>query len=328
MSPGGWGETTGLCRFFRFWTTQLETKVYIDGYNFYYGRLKGTHFKWLDYYTLFNDYLLVRNGLGNPRLSNGAIKLFTAPIHDRVAIDANSVSDQQSYHTALNKRLREKIEIINGYYDVSKNSAKLVDGEKEPRDCKAVDVWKIEEKQSDVNVAVHSIYDSLIDSTIEQVVFVSNDTDILPAMSKLKEYRESTGRNLIIGLVIPRKEERTANQSLIEASDWHIPNISDLELKNSQLPNRITGGRKPSFKPNSWYEAPELIDDIYKILREALGTMNEVYKWLDKENENRPDHLPKLHLTPFQEMNTREGALRVVEHAIALREYKLKNRTS
>lgn len=306
----------------------METRVYIDGYNFYYGRLKGTHFKWLDYYTLFNDYLLLRNGVGNPRLSNGAIKFFTAPIQPRVAMDAKSVSDQQTYHSALNKYLGERIQIINGYYDVSQYNAKLVDGAKEPRECEEVKVWKIEEKQSDVNVAVHSIYDALIDPTIEQVVFVSNDTDILPAMLKLKEYRENTGRKLIIGLVIPRKDLRTANQSLINVSDWHIPKIEDSELKNSQLPNRIVVGKKPAFKPSSWYEAPELVNDIYRILKEAFGKMNDVYNWLDRVPSYSPDYLPKLHLTPFQEMNTREGAKRVIEHATALKEYNLKRQAS
>lgn len=301
----------------------METKVYIDGYNFYYGRLKKTNFKWLDYYTLFNDYLLQRNSLGKPKLSDKAIKFFTAPINERVAMDAHSVADQQSYHTALNKYLGNKIEIISGHYDVSKNKAKLVDGDKDPRHCESVSIWKIEEKQSDVNVAVHAIYDSLMDLDVEQVVFVSNDTDILPAMLKLREYRKVSGRDLTIGLVIPRKDERTANTSLIDAADWHIPYISDLELQGSQLPNRINIGRKPAFKPHSWYEAPEIVKDILRILKEAYGNMNEAYRWLDSTPKGYPENLPHLKATPFQEMNTREGAERVIEHAQALRDFRL-----
>lgn len=301
----------------------METKVYIDGYNFYYGRLKGTNFKWLDYYTLFNSYLLQRNSIGSPKLSAKAIKFFTAPIDERVAMDAHSVADQHSYHTALNKHLEDKIDIIPGYYDVSKNKAKLVDGDKEPRECESASIWKIEEKQSDVNVAVHAIFDALMDPTIEQVVFVSNDTDILPAMLKLGEYRQLSGRAIVIGLVIPRKDERTANTSLIQAADWHIPNISDLELQGSQLPNRINKGRKPAFKPHSWYETPEIVADILGILKEAYGKMNEAYRWLDSIPKDYPEYLPKLEASPFKEMNSRAGCERVLVHAQAIRDYRL-----
>jgi hypothetical protein len=34
-----------------------KTFVYIDGYNLYYGRLRGTNFKWLDVVKLFRDIL-------------------------------------------------------------------------------------------------------------------------------------------------------------------------------------------------------------------------------------------------------------------------------
>ena len=36
----------------------LRTRVYIDGYNFYYGCLKGTSHKWLDLVKLFKDKIL------------------------------------------------------------------------------------------------------------------------------------------------------------------------------------------------------------------------------------------------------------------------------
>ena len=35
---------------------RLRTRV--DGYNFYYGCLKGTHFKWLDLFELFERHVL------------------------------------------------------------------------------------------------------------------------------------------------------------------------------------------------------------------------------------------------------------------------------
>ncbi|MGO6733418.1 6-hydroxy-3-succinoylpyridine hydroxylase, partial [Rhizobium ruizarguesonis] len=36
----------------------LRTRVYIDGYNLYYGCLRKTAFKWLDVLTLFETQIL------------------------------------------------------------------------------------------------------------------------------------------------------------------------------------------------------------------------------------------------------------------------------
>lgn len=36
----------------------LRTRIYIDGYNFYYGCLRGTPYKWLDLLPLFENHIL------------------------------------------------------------------------------------------------------------------------------------------------------------------------------------------------------------------------------------------------------------------------------
>jgi len=36
----------------------LKTRIYIDGYNLYYGCLKGTPYKWLDLTKSFTDYII------------------------------------------------------------------------------------------------------------------------------------------------------------------------------------------------------------------------------------------------------------------------------
>ncbi|PIT82772.1 DUF2384 domain-containing protein [Limnohabitans sp. 15K] len=61
----------------------LRTRVYIDGYNFYYGCLKGTSHKWLDLVKLFKYKVLPSitaqsNGVQlRPDLENLSIKYFT-----------------------------------------------------------------------------------------------------------------------------------------------------------------------------------------------------------------------------------------------------------
>ena len=37
-----------------------KTHIYIDGYNLYYSRLKGSPYKWLDLVALFRDQIVLK----------------------------------------------------------------------------------------------------------------------------------------------------------------------------------------------------------------------------------------------------------------------------
>ena len=56
----------------------MRTHVYVDGFNFYYGCVKGTPFKWLNFHELFRRLL--------PPNDIRAIKYFTARVEGRPAI--------------------------------------------------------------------------------------------------------------------------------------------------------------------------------------------------------------------------------------------------
>ena len=84
----------------------LRTRVYIDGYNLYYGRLKKTIYKWLDVRMLIEQILAnVPFELnGEPmayRLVTPGIEYFTAPILEAFAKSEDSRSCQLYYHDAL-----------------------------------------------------------------------------------------------------------------------------------------------------------------------------------------------------------------------------------
>jgi len=55
----------------------MKTTIYIDGYNFYYSRLKGTPYKWLDIVALFRDLIALPQ---QPDADVVAVKFFTAPV--------------------------------------------------------------------------------------------------------------------------------------------------------------------------------------------------------------------------------------------------------
>jgi 6-hydroxy-3-succinoylpyridine 3-monooxygenase len=186
----------------------LRTRIYIDGYNFYYGCLRGTPYKWLDLLPLFEKHILpsalVKDGDGHIRqsalLPSSSIKFFTAKIIESVARAPDSVSSQARYHTALRKLHDGRIELIEGYYAVNKMKVKIVDAEqpdRPPRECQEIQAWKVEEKQSDVNLALQAYHDA-ITGQIDHAVIVTNDTDIAPALEMIRTHTQ-----VLIGVVVP-----------------------------------------------------------------------------------------------------------------------------
>ncbi|TVP88645.1 MAG: NYN domain-containing protein, partial [Pseudomonadaceae bacterium] len=234
----------------------LRTRIYIDGYNFYYGCLRGTQYKWLDLIPLFEKHMLpsalVVDSQGNNRqsllLPHHSIKYFTAKIIESVARATDSVSSQARYHTALRKTHNDRIALVEGYYAVNQMKVKVVDAEdprKAPRDCPEIQAWKVEEKQSDVNLALQAYHDA-ITGQIDHAVIVTNDTDLAPALQMIREHT-----TVLIGLVIPTTDQqRRPNSGLVELAHWKRLHINSAELAACQLP-RVIPGRKATTKPES-----------------------------------------------------------------------------
>ncbi|WP_269216595.1 MULTISPECIES: NYN domain-containing protein [Pseudomonas] len=220
----------------------LRTRVYIDGYNFYYGCLKGTAYKWLDPLALFEKHVLPsalikdRNNLvrRSVLLTCPSIKFFTAKIIETVARAPDSVSSQARYHTALRKLYQDRIELVEGYYAVNRLKVKVVDASnpsRPPRECEEIQAWKVEEKQSDVNLSLQ-VYHDAITGAIDHAVVVTNDTDIAPALQMIRKF--TTVR---VGLVVPTtNRERIPNTELAELAHWKRTHITHAELAACQTP--------------------------------------------------------------------------------------------
>lgn len=265
----------------------LRTRVYIDGYNLYYGCLKGTAHKWLDLHVLFDKHILPsilfcqNKQPVQMQLLPLSIKYFTAVIVERAAKALDSVSCQASYHSALRKLYTNQIEIIEGYYSVTEASAKVIDPNlpnRWPRDCESCQVWKLEEKQTDVNLALQAYHDS-ITGDVDQVVFVTNDTDIAPALKMIRQHT-----SVIVGLVIPTIDhQRIPNAELAGLAHWIRSHIRSEELAKSQLP-RVIQGRRPTIKPMSWYARPDLLNRILNLAIPITGSRQAAFKWMENSN--------------------------------------------
>lgn len=285
--------------------------MYVDGYNLYYGCLKGTHLKWLDLLTLFEKQLLpsimviVDGCPAVTQLEPGAIKFFTARILESAAKTPDSVSSQARYHTALGKLYRDRIEIIEGYYALNRMKVKVVDAEnpdRPPKDCQETQAWKLEEKQSDVNLALHAYHDA-VSGLVDQVVVVTNDTDIAPALKMIRDNTQA-----IIGLVVPTTDRsRKPNADLERLAHWTRTHITEAELAASQLP-RVIPGRKATIKPESWYPNAGKLQQILDLAIPVRGSRGNAFKWLEQANP----HLGGR--TPLAMMETEQGAHEVLDY--------------
>lgn len=291
----------------------LRTRVYIDGYNFYYGCLRRTPYKWLDLLPLFESHILpsalVTDCAGQIResvlLPSPSIKFFTAKIIESVARAVDSVSSQARYHTALRKLHDGRIELIEGYYAVNKMKVKIVDAEtpdRPPRECQEIQAWKVEEKQSDVSLALQAYHDA-ITGQIDHAVIVTNDTDIAPALEMIRAHTDVT-----IGLVVPTRDHtRQPNTDLVKHSHWCRTHITDNELASSQLP-RVIPGRQPTVKPESWYAFPELLQQILELAIPVRGSRAKAFQWMNQPNPYLGD------AAPIDLIETEEGAHRVLAY--------------
>ena len=161
-----------------------RTAAYVDGYNLYYGLLKGTANKWLDPVRLVTTLLREDHRLVS-------VKYFTSPIrtypHDTAALDR-----QKIYLQALSTL--PNVEIIQGFY--RKDTVLMPAYEADCKKCPAasdgfVRVVKLEEKRTDVNIASAMLLDAF-NNNADVFVLVSGDTDfITPINIVRKDFKKS-----------------------------------------------------------------------------------------------------------------------------------------
>ena len=156
----------------------MKVNLYIDGFNLYYGMLKGTPHKWLDL-EKFADTIVADD------IEVVAIKYFTARIKT-YPHDPDKLLRQHYYLEALSAMPR--IQIIEGFYTKHKIRMPFY---KEP--CISCDktggmaaVVRLEEKRSDVNIATEMILDAMLDSNVDAFTLVSGDSDLAGPVSAIR----------------------------------------------------------------------------------------------------------------------------------------------
>lgn len=222
--------------------------VYIDGYNLYYSRLRGTPFKWLDLVALFRDQVMRAQA---PEAHVVAVKYFTAPALAKFATHgAAAVIAQNEYHRALKARHGDLLAIISGYHVVQ--NVHMLAHQEPPDKNQKVAVWRVEEKQTDVNIAL-TMYRDLAKQQADIAVLCSNDSDMVPVVRAIKEDFPAVQVGIIAPLPEPQENKiRRANAELQRVADWTRHHLRDQELQAAQLPDTVATRKKAARRPLHW----------------------------------------------------------------------------
>jgi len=176
------------------------------------------------------------------------IKYFTAPI--KTGLSPRGHDSSKAQHTYIRALVAycPTIQIIEGKYFIASGSHF---GDTKPvYFSKKYKVLRPEEKQTDVNIALHMLSDAT-DRLCDQQVLFSNDSDCAPILSTIRQRHP----NMLLGVVPPflkTKTDRHTSRELIDLSHWSRKPIRKSILLDFQLPEGISTRKKPILKPYHW----------------------------------------------------------------------------
>lgn len=211
----------------------MRTNVYVDGFNLYYGSLKGSRWKWLDIAALCRCILQKHHVINRIRYFTAYAKPTpTNPdLHNR----------QQAYVRAL--RTIQNLTVHVGSFQ--SNTCKR------PRADNGVlvEVIDTKEKGSDVNLASYLLFDGF-QKDYECAVVISNDSDLTEPIRMVVH-----DLKLPVGIINPHKNPKKnhARQLGKIPPTFHLK-VTDQHLAQSQFPSPVLDrkGKAVATKPARW----------------------------------------------------------------------------
>lgn len=203
--------------------------MYVDGFNLYYGALKGTPFKWLNL-ERFCALMLPRNDIQR-------INFYTAMVSARPE-NPDQPQRQFAYLRALGTL--PMVHVHFGHYLTHAVWMRL---ETPPATGSSyVRVLRSEEKGSDVNLATHLVSDAYEDH-FDTAVVVTNDSD-------LREPVDLVTRRLgkRVGVLNPQKHPAVV---LAQAATF-FKTIRRGVLQATQFPEQINSANGAILRPAGW----------------------------------------------------------------------------
>lgn len=205
----------------------MRANLYIDGFNLYYGALRGTPWKWLDLGCLGRRLL--------PGHDLVRIRYFTARV-SATAGDPGAPQRQHCYLRAL--RTVPGLSIHLGVFRSRVASMPRADG------GSLVRVVRIEEKGSDVNLASYLLLDTFRRES-QVALVLSNDSDLLePVRLAQEEF------GVPVGVVNPHPAARRS-RALVSAAAF-FRQLRPATLRDCQFPVRLVDRDGEFTRPGEW----------------------------------------------------------------------------
>ena len=253
----------------------MRTYVYIDGFNLYYGALKGTKFKWLDpkalvarllpdnYHIETIRYFTARvSGIPDPESPRRqAIYLSALKTIPEIKIHFGNFLTKTIWRPVVNLPIAgiviqaptscilpqgqhrlafEAPEVLAvGHYPPRGPKRKKQGLSPSIQNAVKAEVHTKEEKGSDVNLACHLIDDAWR-NRYDAAVVISNDTDLCTPIRMVTQERDKT-----VNLICPGRY--TAHPKLVQVSSFS-KHAHTADIRAAQLPDLIPGTtiRKPA----------------------------------------------------------------------------------
>ena len=214
----------------------MAVNIYVDGFNLYYGALRGTPYKWLNLAAMAQLLL--------PDQEINRIRYFTANVFSYVH-DPQAPDRQSAYLRAL--RTLPNLTIHYGRFSAHPTTAPrypLVYSDP-VRPPETVSILKSEEKRSDVNLATLLLVDCF-DHDFDAAAVITNDSDLtLPIEYVVSRFGKP------VGVINPHSRSRISRE-LIRAASWHYRQINRSVLARSQFPPTMSDDQGEFRKPARW----------------------------------------------------------------------------
>ena len=210
-----------------------RVNVYVDGLNLYYGALRDSPYRWLDLGKLSRGLLKASDHVQR-------IRYFTALIDHPT--DPTVGQRQKRYICALGSI--PNLTVHYGSFVTRVRSMPRTDG------LGPIEVFRTDEKGSDVNLASHLLLDACA-GDFEKALVVSNDSDLA---FPVRAVRERFGLGIGVACPVAHRGRRPA-WLLVQAADFksHITRMRRKLLRQSQFPNPVIDpAGRPIHRPSGW----------------------------------------------------------------------------
>lgn len=213
--------------------TRPTAIVYLDGFNFYKGQLESRpHNKWVNLESLFDRVLI--------DFQVTKIHYFAGQVRGSANPEDPHAPDRQATLFRAMETL-DRVETHKSLFTIRPGNARLTSEGQHPE---WVGVWKVQEKGSDVKLAVQLLVDA-IDGSADNYVIVSGDSDLASAISVAR-----TKFGARVGVLYPRQER---NKSFEAAGVDFSLYLHPADVTASQFPDTVVNHRgRQIHRPREW----------------------------------------------------------------------------